>query len=478
MSEDLYRLTALESVRRLKAGELTPLDLIDAVERRAAQVNGTVNALVTPCYDRARDHARRLMKLPAQERGLLAGLPVGIKDLNPVAGVRTTFGSPIFADNVPDVSDLMVQNIEAHGGIVVGMTNTPEFGAGANTFNEVFGETRNPWNPALNAAGSSGGSAAALATGIVALASGSDLGGSLRTPASFCSVVGFRPSPGRVANGPGEQRFNDLSVEGPMARNVLDAALFLDAMSGWRVEDPIALPPPAEPFLAAAQRKRKPKRAALAIDLGSATPVDRPTRAIVRQAADKLANAGIEIVEASPDFSGAMECFHVLRGLGYATNMQALLERHRDKLKPDVIWNIEAGMALTADRIGKAQLRRSRLYGEMVAFLQQHDFLLTPAACCAPNPIEERWVREVDGHRFENYIGWLTLPACITLTTCPAISIPAGFTDDGRPVGIQLVGLPRGDAALLSAAAAVEDILGVRDAVPIDPRPAKALKTG
>jgi len=180
-------------------------------------------------------------------------------------------------------------------------------------------------------------------------------------------------------------------------------------------------------------------------------------------------------VEASPDFSGAMETFHVLRGLGYVANMRGLLERHRDKLKPDVIWNIEAGMALTADRIGKAQLYRSRLYGEMVAFLQQHDFLLTPAACCAPNPIEERWVREVDGHRFENYIGWLTLPACITLTTCPAISIPAGFTADGRPVGVQLVGAPRGDAEVLSAAAAVEEILGVRDAVPIDPKPARPL---
>jgi amidase len=475
MTDELYRLGAVEAVARLRSGTVTPLDLIDAVERRAAAVNGAVNALVTTCYDRARDHAQRLMKLPPAQRGLLAGLPVAIKDLNDVAGVRTTYGSPIFADNVPAVSDIMVQNVESNGGIVVGMTNTPEFGAGANTFNPVFGETRNPWNPALNAGGSSGGSAAALATGIVALASGSDLGGSLRTPASFCSVVGFRPSPGRVANGPAEQRFNDLSVEGPMARNVLDVALLLDAMSGWSVEDPVALPAPPEPFLAAAQRREKPKRIALAMDLGGVTPVDRPTRAIVRQAADALANAGIEIVEASPDFSGAMEAFHVLRGLGYATNMRTLLAHHRDKLKPDVIWNIEQGMALTAERIGKAMLRRSRLYGEMVKFLQQHDFLLTPAVCCAPGPIEERWVREVDGHNFENYIGWLTLPACITLTACPALAVPAGFTGDGRPIGIQLVGLPRADAEVLSAGAALEEILGVHDAVPIDPKPARPL---
>ncbi len=475
MTDDLYRLSAIDAVQGLRAGDITPLDLIDAVERRAAAVNGAVNALVTPCYDRARAHAQRLMKQPPAERGLLCGLPVGIKDLNPVAGVRTTFGSPIFADHVPDVSDLLVQTIEANGGIVVGMTNTPEFGAGANTFNPVFGETRNPWNPALNAAGSSGGSAAALATGIVALASGSDLGGSLRTPASFCSVVGFRPSPGRVAAGPGEQRFDDLAVEGPMARTVLDAALFLDAMVGRRVEDPLSLPAPAEPFLAAAQRKRKPKRIALAIDLGGVTPIDPATRAIVRETAERLAQAGIEIIEASPDFSGAMEVFHVLRGLSYVATKRALLARHPDKLKPDIIWNIEQGMALTPERIGKALLRRSRLYGEMVKFLSEYDFLLTPSACCPPGPIEERWVHEVDGHRFENYLGWLTLPGVITLTSCPALAIPAGFTSDGRPVGIQLVAAPRADADLLSAGAAIEDILGLAGTVPIDPKPARPL---
>jgi amidase len=431
---------------------------------------------VTPCYDRAREHARRLMKLPAQERGLLAGLPVAIKDLNDVAGVRTTYGSPILADNVPQESDPMVQRIEANGGIVVGMTNSPEFGAGANTFNAVFGETRNPWNPALNAAGSSGGSAVALATGMVALASGSDLGGSLRTPASFCSVVGFRPSPGRVANGRGDQRFDDLAVEGPMARNVLDAALLLDAMSGWCIDDPISLPAPPEPFLVTAKHKQKPKRIALAMDLGGATPVDKPTRAIVSRAADTLANAGIEIVEDSPDFSGVKEAFHVLRGLRYVANMSALLAQHRDKLKPDVIWNIEQGKALTAERSPKP-CSIARASGEMVELFKRYDVLLTPAACCAPNPIEERWVREVDGHRFENYLGWLTLPACITLTTCPAISIPAGFTDDGRPVGIQLVGAPRGDAELLSAAAAIRGHSG--SARRADrPKPAKPLKAG
>ena len=475
MTDTLYRLTATDAVDQLRRGKLTPFDLIDAAETRWRQVNGAVNALVTPCFERARDHARRLMALPIEKRGMLAGLPIGVKDLNDVAGLRTTYGSPIFADNVPAVSDVMVQNLEAHGGIVVGMTNTPEFGAGANTFNAVFGETLNPWNPALNAGGSSGGSAVALAVGIVALATGSDLGGSLRTPASYCSVVGLRPSPGRVASGPAEQRFQDLSVEGPMARNVADVALMLDAMVSYRVEDPTSLPAPAEPFLDAALRQRRPKRVAVSADLGGVTPVDPLTRAGLRQAADKLADAGIEVVEASPDFAGAMEAFYVLRALGYATNMRSLLAKHRDKLKPDVIWNIEQGLALDAEKIGRAQLRRSRLYGEMVAFLGQYDLLLAPSACCPPGPIGERWVRQVDGHDFNDYIGWLTLHAVITLTACPALAIPAGFAPDGRPIGVQLVGAPRGEADLLSAGAAIEEILGVTDAVPIDPKPARPL---
>ena len=475
MTEELYRLSATEAVDRLRRGELSPLDLIDAVERRRNAVNGAVNALVTPCFERARDHARRLMALPVERRGMLCGLPFGVKDLNDVAGVRTTYGSPIFADNVPTVSDIMVQTLEANGAIVVGMTNTPEFGAGANTFNAVFGETLNPWNPALNAGGSSGGSAAALATGIVALATGSDLGGSLRTPAGYCSVVGLRPSPGRVANGPSEQRFQDLSVEGPMARSVADAALMLDAMVGYRREDPMSLPAPAERFLDAARRKQRPQRIALAMDLGGVTPVDPQTRAVVRAAADRLAQAGIAVVEASPDFRGAMDAFYVLRALGYATNMRALMEKHRDKLKPDVIWNVEQGLALTAEKIGKAQLRRSRLYGEMAAFLDEYDLLLAPSACCPPGPIEERWVRQVDGHTFTDYIGWLAIHALITLTACPALAIPAGFTADGRPIGVQLVGSPRGEADLLSAGAAIEEILGVAGAVPIDPKPARRL---
>src|SRR3954469_23834102 len=252
MANALWRLSACAAVDLLRRGKVSPVELIDAALARIAAVNPQVNALVTLGEERARAQATRLMQIPIEARGLLAGLPIAIKDLNDVAGLRTTYGSQIFADNVPTRSDIMVETLEGNGAIPLAMSNTPEFGAGANTFNEVFGETLNPWNTKLNAAGSSGGAAVALATGQVWLATGSDLGGSLRTPASFCSVIGLRPSPGRVARGPGEQGFDTLSVNGPMARNVEDVALFLDAMVGWHIEDPISLAKPAETFLVSA----------------------------------------------------------------------------------------------------------------------------------------------------------------------------------------------------------------------------------
>src|SRR5581483_11756974 len=290
-------------VELLRCGKVSPAELIDAALARIAAVNPKVNALVTLGEERARAQAKRLMEAPIESRGMLYGLPIAVKDLNDVAGLRTTYGSPIYKDNVPTRSDIMVETLESNGAVPLAMSNTPEFGAGANTFNEVFGETLNPWDTRLNAAGSSGGSAVALATGQVWLATGSDLGGSLRTPASFCSVVGLRPSPGRVPSGPGELRFDMLPVNGPMARNVEDAALMLDAMSGWSIEDPLSLARPEEPFLTAARRRERPKRVALCLE-PAGLPIEPEVIAACRAAADKLAKAGFAIEEASPDFGG------------------------------------------------------------------------------------------------------------------------------------------------------------------------------
>ncbi|MEX2298305.1 MAG: amidase family protein [Dongiaceae bacterium] len=473
-SDELIRLTAREAVSLLKSGAVSPLELIDAALDRIEATDGAINAMPTLCPERARGHAMRLaagMNVPADPGpGWLAGLPIAIKELDDLAGVRTTYGSPIFADNVPTRSDIMVEGLEANGAIAIGMSNSPEFGAGGNTFNEVHGETRNPWNAALNAAGSSGGSAAALATGQVWLATGSDLGGSLRTPASFCSVVGFRPSPGRVAHGPSELKFGPLSIHGPMARNVGDAALMLDAMAGWHIEDPLSLPPPAQPFQMAADWREAPKRVAFSEDLGI-TPVDPEVRRLCREAAWKLETAGARVEDAHPDFEGVFEAFQVLRALSFATSMKPLYDNHRHLLKPDIVWNIELGFTLTPEQIGQALLRQSRLYADMVAFFETYDVLIAPAACTPPLPIEIRWLRSLEGVQWDNYVEWLRIVSVITMSTCPVIALPAAFTADGRPVGIQMVGRPRGDWSLLSAAASFEEIAGVAGLTPIDPRP-------
>ncbi len=468
--DELIRKPALEIVGLLKSGEVSPLDLLDALERRIGEVDDKVNALPTLCFERARSHARPLMEKPADGRGLLCGLPVPIKDLTDVSGVRSTQGSPIFADNVPEKSDLLVEHLEAAGAIVYAKSNTPEFGAGANTFNEVFGATLNPWDPARSAAGSSGGAAVALATGMAWLAHGSDMGGSLRNPASFCSVVGLRPSPGRVAETRLSKIDANLGVEGPMARNVEDCALLLDAMAGEEPADPVSLPRYQTSFLDAARSGWKPKKVAVSRDLGI-TPVDPEVAEIVMAAARRLEAAGVIVEEAHPDLSEAHECFQTLRALSFATGMQPLLEAHRDKLKPEIIWNIEKGLALTAADIIKAEHQRAAMFQRTLGFFEIYDLLLCPTTIVAPYPVEERYVAECAGHTFSNYVEWLAIVYAITNVMCPAISIPAGFTADGLPVGIQIAAAPRADGRLLAGARLLEGILGLADRVPMDPRP-------
>jgi amidase len=466
----LISLTAQEAVKLLGQRKVSPLEMVEASAARIAATDKTVNAMPTLCLDRARDHAKRMMsgKTPSASPWL-AGLPIAVKDLNDVAGVRTTYGSPIYSEHVPARSDIMVERLEERGCITMGKSNTPEFGAGANTFNEVFGETLNPWNTALTCAGSSGGAAVALATGQVWLATGSDLGGSLRTPASFCSVVGLRPSPGRVANGPNERPFGTLSVEGPMGRTVGDVALMLDAMAGFHIEDPLSLESPAESFQAAAAAKRRPKRVAFSADLGI-VPVDAEVRQICAAAARRFQDLGAAVDDDCPDFTGAIDSFKTLRAAGFVAGYAALYETMRDKLKPDVIWNIEHGLKVTAGDIARAELARGALYHRIVRFFRTHDFLLSPAAPVPPFDVKTRWIREINGVVFDNYVEWLRLAYAITLTSCPAISVPCGFTEDGRPVGLQIVGKPRGEAALLSAAAAFEEMTGLSKQLPIEPR--------
>jgi amidase len=470
--QSLIRETACTIVDKLNRGEVTPLDLLDVLEKRIAEVDGKVNALPTLCFDRARKHAAELMKKPKGERGLLAGMPIPIKDLTNVAGVLTTQGSPIYRDTVPAKSDVLVETLEHNGGVVYAKSNTPEFGAGANTFNEVFGPTRNPWDTSRSAAGSSGGAAVALATGTAWLAHGSDMGGSLRNPASFCGIVGLRPSIGRVAHTPIAAIDRNLGVQGPMARNVEDLSLLLDAMSGEHPGDPLSLPKPPNSFLSAVRGGGKPKRVAYSRDLGI-TPVDPEVAAITKKAAQRFTEAGVIVEEAHPDFSEAHECFHVLRAFDFALSKAALLRSKRDLLKPEVIWNIEEGLKLTVEKIERAEAQRVAMTARALEFFEKYDLLLAPATIVAPYPIENRYVAECDGKKFDNYVEWLGIVYAITLACCPALSLPCGFTASGLPVGLQMVAAPRGEAQLLAGAKVLEDILGVRSSTPIDPRPPK-----
>jgi amidase len=462
--------SATELVELLRLDAVTPHDCLDALEARISAVDASVNALPTLCFERARQAADAILAKPPAERGLLAGLPVAIKDLTEVKGVRTTHGSPIFADNVSSFSDILVERLEENGGVIYAKSNTPEFGAGANTFNEVFGATRNPWNTSRSAAGSSGGAAVALATGMAWMAHGSDLGGSLRNPASFCGIVGLRPTPGRVAHTPGSKIDNRLSVEGPMARNVEDCALMLDAMVGEDARDAVSLPAPGASFLAAARSGWRPLRVAYSPDLGI-TPVDPEVAAITRAAAHRLAEAGVIVEEAHPDFSEAHDTFQTLRALGFAISRKGLLETHRDKLKPEVIWNIEKGLKLTADDIIRAEIQRATMIKRAFAFFETYDLLLCPATIVPAFPVEQRYLESCNGVAFDNYVGWLAIVYAITLVGSPSISIPAGFTKSGLPVGLQVVARPRAEAPMFAGAKLLEDILGLKGSVPIDPRP-------
>jgi amidase len=468
----LVRESACAIVDKLKNGDVTPLDLLDVLEKRIAEVDGKVNALPILCFDRARGHAKALMQKPAAERGLLAGLPIPIKDLTHVKGVRTTQGSPIFKDQIPGRSDVLVTHLEDNGAVIYAKSNTPEFGAGANTFNEVFGATLNPWDTSRSAAGSSGGAAVALATGMAWLAHGTDMGGSLRNPASFCGVVGLRPSIGRVAHTPKFKVDRTLSVQGPMARNVEDLALLLDAMCGEHPADPLSLPQLATSFLSQARSGQKPKRIAYSRDLGI-TPVDPEVAAVTRKAAERFAEAGAIVEEAHPDLREAHECFHVLRAFDFAISKATLLRTKRDMLKPEVIWNIEEGLKLSMEQIERAEAQRIAMTERTLAFFENYDLLLTPATIVAPFPIENRYVAECAGRKFNNYVEWLGIVYAITLACCPALSLPCGFTASGLPVGLQMVAPPRGEARLLAGAKMLEDILGLRGTTPIDPKAPK-----
>lgn len=457
---ELWELTATEAVARLRRGEVSPLEMVDAAAARIAAVEPRVNALPIRFLDVARDQAKGFRREAREHPGWLAGLPVAIKDYNDVGGQLTTLGSPIYAQHVASTDDRTVATMRANGAIPVAKSNVPEF-AGSHTFNPVWGVTRNPWDLGRTAGGSSGGAAAALAAHEVWLANGSCLGGSLRIPASFCGIVGLRPSAGVVPRGDGLPAFDSLWVDGPMARNVADLALLLDAMADLTPHDPLSRPVPVGGYQAAMMRGRPPRRIGFSADLGL-RKVDPEVAAICEAAARRFATTGTAVEAASPDFSGAIDAFQVLRALLFADVRGGLLPAERDRINPDIVWNIEKGLTLTAAEIIEARRARAALFHRVARFFDDFDLLVCPTVAVPPFPVEQRFPTEIAGERLTTYIDWMFLTFVITLTGCPAISIPCGVTAEGLPVGLQLVGRPHGDAALLGQARLIEQALGFR----------------
>lgn len=452
----MVRRSATELRELLRRKEISPTDLIKVSLEQIERYNGAINAVVT-LNPRATDEARELEKKAkhAEEQGPLYGLPVGIKDVTPVGGLRTTFGSPLFADHVPKEDALVVRRLRAAGAIILGKTNCPEFAAGGNTFNDVFGLTRNPWNTKLSAGGSTGGGAAALATGMIALAEGTDLGGSLRIPASFCGLVGLRPSPGLVPTYPADYLWDAYQVTGPMARTAEDVALMLQAVCGQSPLSPVYQPTRGRNFVAAV-RAGIPEglKVAYCKDIAG-IGIDEGVEKVCRQAAFAMSQAGAVVEEIDLDLAFVRKPFLAFRGYWF----MAQLFKHLDKVEQfgvNVANNMKAGLKVTPEDLGAAEAARARLWHIFYDLFQKYDHLLTPCMAVPPFPVEQNYPETIAGRKMETYIDWIAPTFVLSLTGLPVASVPCGLDDNGLPVGLQIVGQPLGEEAVLAFAQQVQ----------------------
>jgi amidase len=457
VTNDICRLSAVELARLIRATELSARDVVSAHLAQIERVNPTVNAIVTLVADQAMAAALAADEAFAsgQVVGPLHGLPIAHKDLQPTKGIRTTFGSPIYRDFVPVEDSLIVERLRNAGAIVVGKTNTPEFGAGSQTFNPVFGATLNPYDRTKTCGGSSGGAAVALATGMLPIADGSDMGGSLRNPASFCNIVGMRPSPGRVPTWPAVTAWSTLSVDGPMARSVADVALMLSAIAGPDSRSPIALDEAGARFAAPLGHDFTGVRVAWWKDLGG-VPVDRRVREAVNAQRGVFESFGCVVDEAEPDFTDFDAVFKTVRALAFLTGVAPRIAGHRELVKDTILWEIDRGERLTAAEIAWAETKRSELYHRMRRFMDRYDFFVLPSTQVPPFDVNQPYVTEIDGVAMETYIDWMKSCYYISLVGNPAISVPCGLTPEGLPVGLQIVGRHRDDWGLLQMAHAFE----------------------
>ena len=452
---------AHELVRKIKARELSALEVMDAHLAQIGRVNPSVNAIVTLLPERARAGAAAIDAAldRGEDPGVLAGLPVAHKDLLLTRGIRTTFGSPIYRDFVPDQDSIVVERLRQAGAITIGKTNTPEFGAGSQTFNPVFGATRNPHDLGRTCGGSSGGAAAALASGMLPIADGTDLGGSLRNPASFCNVSGLRPSSGRVPSWPGTSAWFSLGVAGPMARTVQDLALMMRAIAGPDARAPLSLAESAEVFGRPLDRDFRGVRVAWSRNFGG-LPMEPAVSRILEGQRGVFAALGCVVEDAEPDLRDADEIFRVLRAWYFELTYGALLKTHRAQMKDTVIWNIEEGARLTGPQIGAAEVKRTQLFHRVREFMEKYDFLVGPVTQVLPFDVGQPYVTEINGVRLDTYFDWMRSCCLISATGLPAASVPCGFDPQGLPAGLQVIGRNRDDFGVLQLAHAFEGATG------------------
>ncbi len=464
---DIVFAPARELVRRLTARELGAEELVRRFLARIEAVNPRVNAIVTLLPEAALQGARAAdaALVRGDPPGPLHGLPIAVKDLTLTRGIRTTFGSPIYRDFVPAEDALYVERLRAAGAVVIGKTNTPEFAAGSQTFNPVFGVTRNPYATDRTCGGSSGGAAVAVACGMLPLADGTDVGGSLRNPASWCNVVGFRTSPGRVPMWPRAVLFDPLDVAGPIARHAADAALLLSVMAGPDRRVPHSSETPGARFREPLERDFEGTRVAWSPTLGGC-PVEPAVLDVCGRAAARFAELGCAVEEAEPDLRDADGIFRTLRAFAFARTHERHLREHREVLKDTVVWNTEQGLALSGVDVTRAEVQQAALFDRVVDFFGRFDYLVCPTTQVAPFSVDTDWVREINGVRLETYIDWMAACYLITVTGCPAISVPAGFTPDGLPVGVQIVAPPKCDFEALQLAHAYEGVTGLANRRP------------
>lgn len=454
-------MSACELAGSIRDRRLSAREVMEAHLHQIEQLNPLVNAIVTFRPEQALADADALDARLARgdDPGLLAGLPVAHKDLAETKGVRTTYGSPIFSDYVPDFDAPIVARLHAAGAISVGKTNTPEFGAGSQTFNPIFGATRNPYDLGKTCGGSSGGAAVALACGMVPVADGSDMGGSLRNPAGYCNVVGLRSSPGRVPSWPNRAPWAPLSVDGAMARRVADLALVLQAIVGPDPRVPLCYGEDGSLFARPLERDLRGVRIAWSPDLGG-LPVDPRVTQVIEQQRATFAALGCLVEEATPDFSDADEIFQTLRAFSFELSLGEHLDEHREQLKDTVVWNIEAGRRLSGPQIGRAMRLQAGLFEHLHAFMERYEFLVLPVSQVPPFPIDQPYVSEINGIQMQSYIEWMRSCYYISVTAHPAIALPAGFTPEGLPVGLQIVGRYRDELGVLQIAHAYEQATG------------------